>query len=372
MKKQFVILITLLLTISFVIVSCKAQKDISTIGKTIQAPASTTSVAPTLNLKPITLIFSSFDPPNSSWRINFFNQWFAELEKRTGGRVKIEQHWGGELASFQDSYAAVIKGTVDMAYYLPNATAGRFPMDDICYFDPYGTQCYRVGQVLFDLYNKFPEMRAAYKDTKLLWRGVFDDNSWGTMRKPIRSLADIKGLIMLGIGDSSAARAKALGMVPIPISPADVNSSLERGILDVTSLGLWELWDWEWGHSIKYISYPFAGYNGEAAVSMNLKRWNSLPSDIQKSIDEMMPWLTNSHDEWIFKKSEADIINAKNEFGIEFYEMPNDELQKWNSLDKPAIDQFVTGLKEKGLPGQELKDEFIKLITKYSAPEYKP
>jgi len=74
----------------------KASKFISIFGLVLLI---TLTVFSNVQAKSTTLIFSTHDPETGSWG-PFYQPWFAAIEKRTNGAVKIEAHWGGELVGF--------------------------------------------------------------------------------------------------------------------------------------------------------------------------------------------------------------------------------------------------------------------------------
>ena len=136
MKKVFIILVAILLIGSFNLAGCSKSTTTST-------PATTSAAA-----KPVTLVFQSFDPETSIWG-RVFGTWFKELEQQSGGRVKVETHWNGELVPLPEVYDAVVKGTLDIATHLTTMPAGRFPMDEIGAFTSLKVQAAKYGMERF-------------------------------------------------------------------------------------------------------------------------------------------------------------------------------------------------------------------------------
>jgi hypothetical protein len=52
--------------------------------------------------------------------------------------------------------------------------------------------------------------------------------------------------------------------------------------------------------------------------------------------------------------------------GQEIIDLSPAELAKWKATGKPAWDKWVKDMKAKGLPGQEVLDEAVKLVNKYN------
>jgi hypothetical protein len=51
--------------------------------------------------------------------------------------------------------------------------------------------------------------------------------------------------------------------------------------------------------------------------------------------------------------------------GMQYYTLPESEKQKAVSLVQPIIDNWVSGMEAKGLPGRKLVDEARKWLEKY-------
>src|SRR4030042_4905485 len=104
----FVCLICLIFT-SLVLVACST-------------PASTGA--------PKVLRFASFDSPKG-FTSNAHQVFADELEKRTGGRYKVEIAWGGAMGKTEEHYELVRDGIADIGYFLTALSPGVFPMSDI-------------------------------------------------------------------------------------------------------------------------------------------------------------------------------------------------------------------------------------------------
>jgi TRAP-type C4-dicarboxylate transport system substrate-binding protein len=129
--------------------------------------AACSSSSPTTSAsKPITLVFTSHNSGSGFWRNSVIAPYFREIEKRTNGRVIIEEHWNGELVNLKDAYDAMLKGTVDMAEFFPSMLQGRFPMDDVVGLSTYYTN--RPAWGMYELAKAYPKMNEPYNDGHLL------------------------------------------------------------------------------------------------------------------------------------------------------------------------------------------------------------
>lgn len=331
-----------------------------------------TATTTTTPVKPITLVFTSHNSGTGFWRLNVIDPFFRELEKRTNGRVIIEEHWNGELVNLMDAYDALLKGSVDLAEYFPSMLAGRFPMDDIMPFTPFDTVVYRPGRVVYELGQQFPQSLEPYKDAKLLWREPGYSVGFVTTKKAVRDLAGSKGMKMAPVGEWSANIIEALGWVPTSVPPEESTSALQTGVNDGTGISMYLLWEFGWGPLVKYMTVPIHCDEMLVNCSMNIDTWNKLPKDIQDIINDMLEPNVDVQDTAVVKNYFDSIPKAKSEFGIELITLSQSEQDKMNAAIQPVQDAFIKTLEDKGLPGKEYMAKFLELNRKYSADQYKP
>jgi len=56
---------------------------------------------------------------------------FPAIERESGGRLKIEDHWNGEIAHAYDALGAVTQGATDIGTVVPEYTAKQLPLHQI-------------------------------------------------------------------------------------------------------------------------------------------------------------------------------------------------------------------------------------------------
>ncbi|CEP66113.1 Bacterial extracellular solute-binding protein,family 7 [Moorella glycerini] len=333
------------------------------------APAS--EPTPGQDGSPITLVFTTHDPESTWWVQNIIKPWLNEIEQASGGRIKIEPHWGGELVDLRDAYDAVVKGTVDIAYFNPGMIPGQFPLDEFCVLLSPDKINWRPSMTYWELIQQFPEMQAEYSETQLLAVGKFFQPYLGTGTKPIKSFADMKGLRWLSVSEWSTKRLEAWGAVPANVPPADLYTSLQRGILDGCTTSLNTLFGNKLGEVIKYIT-KVSNESNNIAVVMNKDKWNSLPPDLQEILRSQGLKFIQMFDEAQIAADKEFREKAIKEYNIQFIELPQEEVEKFKAAGAAVLDDLAATLDAKGLPGTKVKEAFLQLEEKYSAPEYEP
>jgi TRAP-type C4-dicarboxylate transport system substrate-binding protein len=362
----YMFFIAILLVVSLTLGACSGTSTTSTANSSTATTQTTTQ-----NAEAITLVFNGQEMANSIYVTDFFTPWFAAIEQKTGGKVKIEAHWGEQLVKSADSFMAIKSGIIDMAQLPVMSLPNDFPMDVIAGFTSYDTVCYGRSQVWYDLYKQFPEMQNEYKDTKVLWLGTAGATYLGTVKKPVRTLEDLKGLKIMSTGGWDADRGTALGWTPVTVGPADFFTSLQTGILDGSAFAPFTLRDFKVGELLHYGTIVPV-FPTLFAVAINNNRWNSLPADVQKQIEEMSLEYIKINDDFQNKLAADRMSTANKEFGMEVITPSTQELGRWVAADKPVLDKFISQLNAKGLPGDNLKTKYLELEKKYADQAYAP
>ncbi|WP_312948461.1 TRAP transporter substrate-binding protein DctP [Superficieibacter sp.] len=124
------------------------------------------------------------------------NVFFAEIEKESQGRLKIEPHWNGETAISYDALATISDGSkADMGIVVPEYTAKQLPLHQI--FKSFALGPDRgVKQVEFfrRVYAERPEFSAELARNNLVNLQFFLGYPVGFFTaKPLQSLTDLSG-----------------------------------------------------------------------------------------------------------------------------------------------------------------------------------
>jgi TRAP-type transport system periplasmic protein len=334
----------------------------TTAAPTTAAPttAAPTTAAPTA--APVTLRFNTKTSPSLMSSVNAFNWMSSEIEKRSNGRVKIQVYLAGALAAPPIAYDSLVAGVMDINEGSDQDTAGRFPTADIIHL-PFGFQSTWVGaQAINDWYFNFKPKE--YDQTIILQIGCNPPALIGTANKPVRVLADIKGLSIRSPGNVENGMLTALGAVPRPLQIGEITGALSKGVIDGILLSpegypAFKLFD-----SIKYVTDigAFAPVGG-TFFAMNKDAWNKL-----SAADQQLVMKTVQDTAFLrCQFQDRDLASASATFkglpGKEWITLSADELAKWKALANTANDNFVKNMTSKGLPGAD----YIKYVQERQA-----
>jgi len=320
----------------------------------------------------IELKFSYWPPPADKWVQRGILPWGDTIAKATNGRVKVTYFGGSTLGAPPDHMDLVKKGTADIVWMNPGFTAGVFPLTDLRNA-PFIYPNVKVASKVFwrqqELLNPIE-----YKDLKVLWTFPTPTQQLSTVKKPIKTLADLKGLKWGTTEPICAKTDAAMGLVPVVIpDETQVYTGLERGMLD----GRWQEYNglvtWKCGEVTKYRVDGVDIFVHQNMIAMNLQKYNSLPADIKKAIDDTTGFNESAHAGEVWDQCEQDsraeqLASDKKKGYPEPYVLPTAEREKWITAAQPAVEGWLKEAADRG-QGDIAKDLLAKTkqwVTEYS------
>ena len=176
------------------------------------------------------------------------------------------------------------------------------------------------------------------------WYELGYDQTW-TRNKKITRQEDFKGLKIRHSGGSNPeARLNALGASAVFIAWPDVPMALVQGTVDgicSTTKSVEGAKLYEAGIKYALLSRNFCGYY---VPLVNIKFWNSLPPDLQKTFMEVWNEVVPKQRE-IARKEQTEARTLMEGKGVEFYDPSDEELAKWRKVVMPAQDKQIKDLK---------------------------
>jgi TRAP-type C4-dicarboxylate transport system substrate-binding protein len=309
---------------------------------------------------PIKLSYANF-PPAPTFPCVQMERWKVEVEKRTNGQVQVQTYPGETLLGAKEMMDGVLAGQADIGNLCQAYQPGRFLFSNATAL-PLGIPNARVGSlVLWDLYKKYqPEEFAKVKVLTMFASAPSNIMS----KKPLRTLEDMKGVSLRASGGAGEIlSAWGANMVGMPMSATP--EALQKGVVQGLFSSLEVLKDFKFAELCKYVTmtetviYPFA-------VVMNMDKWNSLPDDVKKVMDdlgtEQAEWTGNYMDNHV---KEA-VAWSKTDQKVEFIELSQEEKAKWGAKLEFITAKWIEEAKAKGLPAEEIVQDIKDLTKKYS------
>lgn len=318
-------------------------------------------IPPCLAAKTIDLRFAQPFSPKHVMQTLIFEPWAKKIESMSKGKVKVTFFSGGALGKTSDHFDLTEKGIADIAYALQDYTPGRFPLTSVFELPFMISSAEKTSVAIWKTFEKYPELQREYAKVKVLALFCHSQGQFNTVKKPIRTLSDFQGLKFRTASPSVTKALKAFGAVPVDMSVTESYTALERGVVDGTVLPWEGLHVFNQAELLKY-STESDFYTMTMMIVMNKRKYNSLPDDIRKIIDDTTGWVLSreagrAYDE-IFPVMKQRCLDK----GMEALQLPPEDLEKLEALTIPLREEWVKEMNDKGLPGQAVLDTAIQLV----------
>ena len=160
-------------------------------------------------------------------------------------------------------------------------------------------------------------------------------------KKPIRKLADLKGVKLRapqGIGQDVFL---LLGAAPVNLPGSEVYTALERGVVDASDWGTLSMNE-DLGYH-KLAPYPmYPGYHSMpmADFAVNMAQWNALPDDLKGLVEEEVDRFAT---EMVDRNKAADeaVLAKAGELGFEAIDLPDEERRKFRELARGVWEKYA-------------------------------
>jgi tripartite ATP-independent transporter DctP family solute receptor len=269
-------------------------------------------------------------------------QFAKNLGEKTKGRVKVDVHIANALAKGEGAHLEGVQlGTIDVAAIGSAPVGGMFePLYqalDLPFLWSTREQVWKVmdGPLGQELLKK---MEA--KNLKAFCFG----GGWGfrnmmSNKRPVVTPEDMKGqTIRVQESPTYVAMMKAMGANPVPMPYVEVYLAMKQGTIDGMELPSFTFTSDKFQEVTKYYSLTRHSYP-PIAWFMNLKKYQALPADIQKAVDESMRDACQLHRKLEVEKEKSD-FDVMKKAGVQINEVK--DIRAFQALMKPAYD-YVEG-----------------------------
>ncbi len=294
----------------------------------------------------------------TAWKKDYvFNDGFWEfkrrVEKMSGGKIEVRWKGGPEIAPAFEMLSLVQRGTLDVlsstgAYFTDKMAEGVY----LDYFEGPVSEMRKGGVI--DFFDKIQQERTGVKllglPSGLVGYAIFT-------KKPVKSLADFKGMKLRGT-PTYLPIAESLGASMVRMPYSDLYAGLERGVVEgyfspiIGTLGA------KFYEQICCIIKPFF-WTVRTWLYFNLKTWNRLTPEQQKLLTEAAieteKWGPAHFDKYI--DAEHDTLVKKH--GMQIIELPAEDSKRLRKIAyESAWKKFVPVSPQYGKQVREMARRF--------------
>jgi TRAP-type C4-dicarboxylate transport system substrate-binding protein len=216
--------------------------------------------------------------PNFIFNIGATDNFKKNLDQMSGGKIKIKQ-FGPDVIPTFEQFQPLQSGVFDFNFTHATYHAGTIGVGvamDATIADPVKRRTSGLFDLLDKEYNKL--------GVKLVALPPVAPYHFITKNPLSGQKPSLKGMKMRS-NPSLQNTILALGGSPVTLAGGEVYTALQKGVIDGAAWTLVGVKDFKWQEVAGYMVRPVFG-SISMMITMNLKKYNSLPPDQKKWIDE--------------------------------------------------------------------------------------
>jgi TRAP-type C4-dicarboxylate transport system substrate-binding protein len=273
---------------------------------------------------------------------------------RFEGKYELTVHPGGALLGMAESLDGVRTGAVEIGQYPPGVfsnTDVRFASCEMPFLYNNIEANIAACDELLPVYSEMLE-KSFNQKALALWTATSLDL---LSKKPIKTIADWKGLNVMAINPPTAAVITTFGGAAVSIDFPDAYSSLSKGVVDAgmyatTQMVEYNMWE------VADFCVPVYMVPTFIVSAINLDTWKSLPKDVQDALLEEHQQMAHDLNALyeVLVTTNPDTLASH---GVEIYILPKAERDKWHQAMQPWIDEKMNAMGDFAKKVQKIADE---------------
>jgi len=302
---------------------------------------------------------SHFLPPNHTFQ-KAMVLWSDDLEKQSGGRLKLRIYPAGQLGGGPNrQFDAARNGVVDIAISLHGATPGRYSMTELASLPFVSPSAGNTSAVASRRLSELaPDLAKEHEGLRILWMAVTPPLMFHS-KTPIRTIADFKGKRIRYAGVQFKNIIDSLGGVPLLVPPQETQDGLAKGIIDAATFPYEGAASFDIATVAKYTLEPGVS-SATFAVVMNPAKYASLPDDLRSLIDKTTGAEAAAKFGAMWDDAERDGKTTMQAKGTQVSTLAKDQLDEMKAIFKPQIDTAVAEVDAQGKPGRKFFEAYLK------------
>ncbi|HRM68027.1 TRAP transporter substrate-binding protein [Thauera phenylacetica] len=316
----------------------------------------------------VVLKVAHFLPPMSTMHSRFIVPWCDKIEAESKGRMKCQIYPAMQLGGTPPQLLSQVRdGVADIVWTISGYTPGRFPISEVFEL-PFMTTTHEASaRAVWDFIDE--HAASEFEGVKRIANWVVGPYVIHLRDKDLNTIEDFRGMKIRAPSRLGNRMLTALGATPVGMPVPQISESLSRGVIDAAIVP-WEVVPATKAHELTKFHVEVSGGRSLTTATsiyvMNQKRYDSLPPELKKVIDdnsgrEVSAWVAAE-----FKVGDEGGRAAALGRGNKITEIPADEVKRWKDASQPVVDEWIAEVTSKGHDGRKLYERAVELVEKHS------
>ena len=316
---------------------------------------------------PITL--TAHDPAMSRGYTKAWEWWGKEVEKQTNGEIRVKFLWGGVLGGAKEALESLRNSVYDLSMVPPTYVPKQLPLSTV-YEVPFVTSSmWAFGMTMWDM-KDVPVLKNEFERWKVKVLIPIMPSSFEFMsRKPLRNLADFKGLKIRAYG-MFADVLNNFGAHCVSIASNELYENMQRGVVDAGILPWPDFFvNYRVNELSKYaLVTPGFGYIANP-FCISMDTWNKIPAKNQEIMLKLAQVARDKNIE-ITRELAAPALALIKKQGIEVNTLSKAERDKMVDAAKKSWEGWIKEQEKDGhKEARTILETVIKKAKEYEAKD---
>jgi TRAP-type C4-dicarboxylate transport system substrate-binding protein len=284
---------------------------------------------------------ATFVPPTHYGLAQIMVPWGKEIAEKSGGRLNLRVFPSMQLGGKPpELYKQMVRGLSDITFTLPGYTSADFPLMSLSELPGMASSSEEGTRKMWQHMKFFTDGEMKESKPLVIWTG--DTAAVMTRSKAVRRLEDMKGMKIRTPSSAQSEQLIALGATPIDMPAGQIYNSIERGVVDGALISM--------AGAIDTIDVPVG--RSPFTINMNLARFQKLPADLRKIIDETTGLGLSLRAAANIQKHSDDAVAAARR-DKEVISLSADEQRRWTAVFSPIIRAQLAATEKPGIPARD-------------------
>lgn len=291
------------------------------------------------------------------------------LETITKGKIVFETYPGESLHPQRQGFTAARDGIADYTACFSIYEPKSFVLTQMLTL-PFKFENSVIGTAVFN------ELYPKYFKKEFDQQGVYAGRLTVTPpyniigSKPLRTIADFKGVKVRLSAGIQAQIMQALGGIAVNVPSAEAYTSLQRGVVDGVAMNDPALQTFKLHEISKYHS-AVSLFAVDLEYCLGPKWYDALPADLKKVVADFMQGYAAYMAQGFYEPEGETALNAFKAKGVELIRPTKEEFAVWQKAVADIDGEYVASLEKDGKPGKAVLADMTAAIAKYEKMDWK-
>ncbi|WBY03055.1 TRAP transporter substrate-binding protein [Ramlibacter tataouinensis] len=295
------------------------------------------------------LKYSNWLPAGQAMRVEVIEPWIAEVEKATQGRVKIDT-LPKVVGTLPAQFDVARDGQADLVVFIPGYTPNRFDILEVLQMPFISDNPEVLAPIADRFYRKHLASYGEFKGVHPLSVYVVSPGQLFNAKRPLRSIADFKGLKFRSPQPSATQALTLLGAVPVNKPVSETYELLSSGVLDGTLMPPESIPAFKLNDQVNYATIvPGAIYNTVLVLGINEDKWKSLRAEDRDAIMRISGEAFAARIGQAYAKGDRAAFDGLRKAGKTVEVLPEPALAEMKKVLQPVEKDWIEKARKKGV-----------------------